>query len=175
MKKNSFGKIFFNEIILITAVVILLSGCKKNDSPTSSQSNTNSQSLTCKVDGNDWTPNAPNSPVVAGYISGNLTLAATVVKGTTGEQMTIMVINLNNTGTFNLGYVVGNSYASFTRTASTSSETFMTDNSNTGTIQITKLDKTAKNITGTFTFKAKSMTGSNIVNITNGSFNVNYQ
>ncbi|MBU1180496.1 hypothetical protein KJ885_06140 [Patescibacteria group bacterium] len=159
-------------ITVIFFTIVLFNGCKKDEGVTTPT--TGGQSFTCKVDGTDWSANAPGTPVVAGYVSNNLTIAASAVIGTTGEQFTFMLTNVTDVGTVNLGSAVGGSYASFTRTVGTTSTTFMTDATNKGTVQITKLDKTAKNVVGTFSFTAKSSVGSTLVNVTNGAFNVKY-
>jgi len=88
--------------------------------------------------------------------------------------MVLMLSNLTKVGTFNLGSFGSNGYADFIRQVGTTVEDFSTDDSHTGTVEITKFDTEKKKIEGTFSFTAKSSTGNNTINVTNGSFSLTY-
>jgi hypothetical protein len=159
-------------IVWIFVLVIVATGCKKDESSSPSTSPTINGQFTCKVNGIDWTA---NTSLVTTYMSNTLNIAANLTQGTTGEMMTLNLINVTGTGTSTLAGTFGTSYAQFTRTVGTSSETFMTSASSTGTVTITTLNTTTKNIVGTFSFTAKSITTSSAVSVTNGAFNLTYQ
>jgi len=128
----------------------------------------------CKLDGEKWVPDAPNNEVTASLAYGYLVITATRIEGSTGETLTMFVGGAKADTTINLGYVVGGSYAMFSRTVTTTSETFMTDNEHTGSVAITKFDTNKKKVEGTFSFTAKSATGDNTIQVTNGSFSLTY-
>ena len=128
----------------------------------------------CKLDGEKWVPDAPNNEVTASLAYGYLVITANHIDGSDGEIMVLMLSNLTEIGTFNLGSYGSSGYADFIRQVGTTVEDFSTDDSHTGTVEITKFDTEKKKIEGTFSFTAKSSTGNNTINVTNGSFSLTY-
>jgi hypothetical protein len=157
-------------VLLSLIFAVFIFNCESTTEPKEESS----KPFECKVDGEKWVPDAPNNEVTAALAYGYLVITATRIEGTTGEQLTLFLGGAAADTTINLGYVVGGSYATFTRTAGTSSETFMTDAEHTGTVEITKLDSDKKKVEGTFSLTAKSVSSDNTVQVTNGSFSLTY-
>jgi len=98
-----------------------------------------------------------------------------VIDGTTSEQIIFSLGAVTEPCTINLGSAFSGKYANFLRTVgATSPVSFFTDDSHTGTVEITKFDADKKKVEGTFSFTAKNLTGENTVTVTNGSFSLTY-
>jgi len=157
-------------ILSLLTLVVFMFNCKGTTEPKEESGGP----FVCKVDGEKWVPDAPNNEVTAAITWGYLVITAIRIEGSTGEQFTLFLGGAKADTTLNLGSDIGGSYAQFTRTAGTSSETFMTDGEHTGSVAITKLDADKKKVEGTFSFTAKSVSSNNTIQVTNGSFSLTY-
>jgi len=165
-------KIFI--ILLSLLFAVLLFNCKGTTEPKEESS----EPFECKVDGKKWVPSVPDDALedalTVAYSSGYLTITANHFDGSGGEIMLLSLSNLTEVGTFNLGSYGSHCWAEIIRQVGTTVEDFSTDDSHTGTVEITKFDTDKKKVEGTFSFTAKSATSANTVTVTNGSFSLTY-
>jgi len=167
-------KIFIILLSLLFAVIMF--NCGGTTEPKDDDNQTDGgEPFECKVDGEKWVPNVSENGVTASMAYGWLSITATVIDGTTSEQIIFSLGAVTEPCTINLGSAFTGKYANFLRTVgATSPVSFFTDDSHTGTVEITKFDADKKKVEGTFSFTAKNLTGENTVTVTNGSFSLTY-
>jgi hypothetical protein len=87
----------------------------------------------------------------------------------TGSDLVLYIKNVFDTGMY---YIPGNyhSSAKYEISYSSTSAEYLTNDSNTGYLHLTKLDKANHLISGTFSFKAYCKDSNSTINLKNGSF-----
>jgi len=161
-------------ILSLLTLVVFMFNCKGTTEPKEESS----EPFECKVDGKKWVPSVPDDALedalTVAYSSGYLSITANHFDGSDGEILVLSLSNLTEVGTFNLGSFGSHCWAEIIRQVGTTVEDFSTDDSHTGTVEITKFDTNKKKVEGTFSFTAKSATGDNTIQVTNGSFSLTY-
>lgn len=161
---------YFVKIILLCAI---FSSCQKNDDD---QAYIPGLYLHCKVDGMDWYPDKQSG-------IGDYPLTASIV----GDTM-LSIIALHSIQTIALSIkdsdgIIKNTYrldsdknySNFgLYDMDLSNTNYITDNSNTGKVEISLLDKKGKLIVGNFSFQAYNKSLNKIVSITDGEFSLYY-
>jgi hypothetical protein len=154
-------------IILVTALFILLNeSCKKDEEP-NVQTPIVTKSFVAYVDGAQFMP-VINS-VYIDTVSDGIYLVQYLIAPVGNKNITIQFTG-QNTGNYQLtggssGLEVG------TYNIGLDSNWICTASAGGGNIVITKYDRVNNKISGTFSFKAKIFGTNNIKNITNGEFN----
>ena len=133
-----------------------------------------------KIDGQDWSSTSiPGSPIpgaYASYTNNNLTLIGTQVQGTSGSGFNISIANVTGTGEFRLGLGPIGNFQGIGAYATSAGQAWVTTETETGTVTITKFDTQNKIVSGTFSFRCRA--GNNVTpevrNITDGRFDVKW-
>ena len=153
--------------ILLLSIFTILSAesCKKE--------NNDSFYFKCKVNGQEYYPDRCANCEVAKLL-GDSTI---IINGNRGfESILIGVIKLDHVPLINTNYVLNQrpeQKASY-KNSTTTTDVYFTDSTRTGILNITEIDKTNKIIKGDFYFKAYNAFRNNEINITDGSFRLNY-
>jgi len=177
--------LFFALALLTTSV--LLTGCKKDENPADGGSGggntqTGAGTMSAKIDGQDWSatsiPGSPLPGAYATYTNNNLTIIGTQLQGTSASTFNITIANVTGTGDFRLGLAPGaGSFQGIAAYATSAGQAWVTTDTETGTVKITKLDTQNKIVSGTFSFRCRA--GNNVTpeirNITDGRFDVKWQ
>jgi hypothetical protein len=126
----------------------------------------------CKVDGKEYVPNSCANCLVAKILKDT-----TFILGANKGYETLGIgINDNSqikVTSYNLNGVIGR-MGDYKFSTSTN-DRFFTDTTHLGVLTINSLDKTNRMIEGTFYFKAYNSLTNTEVNITEGSFRLNYK
>ena len=140
----------FGTLVLFAAG--LLTGCEE-----SNPLDTNAGSIRAKVDGSNWINTVANAT--------RLSPPGSVTISSTGSSESLY-LNLNQgaTGTYSLAG--GGNSGKVTRGGT---EYSSANSGGSGTVTVTSFDESSKTISGTFSFVAKSSSGST-VSVTEGSF-----
>lgn len=170
---GKFGMICFGMFVS----VLMLSSCKKDDN--SGPSGPAAEG-TIQASVNGKTVTSLKIATFANRISGNLAIQGNT-GGTSSEAFSLLITSENGVGTYPIGggANIANSAAyiktqiDLSNPGSPKTETWQApyDATQAGEIKITEISTT--NVKGTFNFKAKRSDG-NIVDVTNGSFNINF-
>lgn len=164
-------------LIGMLMVSMLATSCKKDDNGGPAGS---AAEGTIQASVNGKTVKTISLATFAHKVSGNLTIQGNT-GGTSSEAFTLLILGENGVGTYPIGggANISNS-ASYIKTeinlnnpGSPKTETWQApyDNTQAGEIKISEISATS--VKGTFSFKAKRTDG-DIVDITNGSFNVKF-
>src|SRR5689334_513412 len=173
MKRLSRMKLLI--LVVATGTFFTLTGCKKdkNNDPTNPNNNVWSfGSLNAKVDGTTWSPKS----VYAADSSGLglfFIIAANDNSGTGYPAMFLVFPDNTSEGStipFNISQSVMMQYIENTTNAYWAEPAF----GGSGSVTITKFNKSTKHVEGTFNGVAKMSSGTTTKNISNGSFSVNY-
>lgn len=143
--------------LFLLAAGLTLSGCQKDDNPASPP--VGSGSLSCYVNGQFW---GANQELTASKGT-TLTINA---KNSNGSSLSLILTDLD-TGVYVI--TADRNKAIFTESASS----FLSSNSNPGSLRITQHDYSKGNIKGTFQFSGRNAVGATR-NITQGSFDLLY-
>lgn len=139
-------------LVFIAIIALFFAGCQDDGDSTPVSINPNA-SMTCKIDGVQWTALTR----VTTHTSGNF-----LINGTTfnGDALNISTLG-DTTGTYTLGTLSYHSSATYSPKASDPDSLYQALN---GTVVITEIDATNQKISGTFQF--------NCVNALNQSLNI---
>ncbi len=189
---------------LVTAVLtslVFFSSCSDDGDDSADDSSgvpattTGAGTMGCKVDGNKWVAGysvpTPGVPSAYGVSSGSYIVVwgfKVNINTTTLENTTETIglyVSATEPGTYNLTFGTGINYGVYglTQTSGTGTVTknlvYVTNATNaTGTLTITKYDKTSKIVSGSFSFKGEytdpKTTEKTYVNITDGVFDIKY-
>ena len=173
---------FLLAIFMLTSS-LLVTACNRGSSDNPADSGggtaTGSGTMSATVDGQSWT--ATSGTVFATYSTNTLTVIGSQVQGTSASTFNITINNVTGTGEFRLGLPeVGGAqgiaaYAIVTG-AGSNAQAWVTTNTETGTVNITRLDVPNKTVAGTFSFRCRNPNATpEIRNITNGRFEARWQ
>jgi len=176
---------FLLAIMLTSSLLVTACNRGSSDNPADSGGGTatGSGTMSATVDGQSWT--ATSGTVFATYTpttEGNaLSVVGSQVQGTSASTFTITIANVRGTGEFRLGlpgvggaqgfagYGIGTG-------AGSNAQAWVTTITETGTVNITRLDVPNKTVAGTFSFRCRSTNATpEIRNITNGRFEARWQ
>jgi len=179
---------FLLAIFMLTSS-LLVTACNRGSSDNPADSGggtaTGSGTMSATVDGQSWT--ATSGTVFATYTpttEGNaLSVVGSQVQATSASTFTITINNVRGTGEFRLGlpgvggaqgfagYGIGTG-------AGSNAQAWVTTITETGTVNITRLDVPNKTVAGTFSFRCRNPNPNatpEIRNITNGRFEARWQ
>ena len=172
---------FLLAIFMLTSSLLVTACNRSSDNPADSGGGTaiGSGTMSATVDGQSWT--ATSGAVAATYITNTLTVIGSQVQGTsgstiTGSTLTITINNVRGTGEFRLGelgFAQGFAGYAIQTGAGSNDQGWGTTNTETGTVNITRLDVPNKTVAGTFSFRCRNSNPNAtpaIRNITNGRF-----
>jgi len=156
----------FLYLSIILSILFVAAACNKN-SPTEAETTTDG-TMTVKVGGTDW---SANTGVVGTYSNNILTVTGQRNPGgSVSEQIQIIISNITATGSFKLSLFTNTGRYTYADSP-TNISTYMTMDTNAGTVEITSLD--AGGATGTFSFSGKNTEDqTDVKNLTEGSFEV---
>jgi hypothetical protein len=176
---------FLLAIFMLTSSLLVTACSRSSDNPADPADSgggtaTGSGTMSATVDGQSWT--VTSGAVLATYtptVEGNaLAVIGSQVQGTSTSTLTITIENVRGTGEFRLGLPgVGGAQGSAGYGIATSAgaggnvQVWVTTNTETGTVNITRLDVPNKTVAGTFSFRCRNTNATpEIRNITNGRF-----
>ena len=153
-------------LLLLFAPLFINLKCTKDETP-------KGYFFQCKLDGKLYIPdgfcsNCKDAVILNDttlLLSGKRSIEIVLIAITDGQKIKESVYTLNN--------IIGRrgSY----KNSFTTDDRFFTDSLRVGQLLITRLDKTKKEIEGTFYFQAYNPIQDKIVNITEGKFRLNYK
>jgi hypothetical protein len=176
---------FLLAIFMLTSSLLVTACSRSSDNPADPADSgggtaTGSGTMSATVDGQSWTATL----VSAGYTNNSLAVTGSQVQGTSASTLTITIANVTGTGEFRLGLLPGvggvqgvATYGIGTGAGSTA-QAWVTTNTETGTVNITRLDVPNKTVAGTFSFRCRNPNPNatpEIRNITNGRFEARWQ
>ena len=193
MKKNlmKYG------IFMIMLCFASCSSCKKEIDALPSATQEGKNTFGCLIDGQAYVPNGgggliSSAPISGGYAYSSITCAYrgknvwinTYSKD--GKRISLYLENVVRTGIYPLKYTTPGAPSELcppnhaiysknvgaTPTAPSTSYLYATDSEYTGEINITRADTVNRIVSGTFFFKARRPSTSEIIEITNGRFDV---
>ena len=158
-------------ILLLAGTLIAFSSCSKDDDEDGNgDDNPNppaTGSMTCKVDGADWTAG------LAVVATKNGTLVTVTGNDSNAKQLQLILYNLAGTGTVDLGGTPTNQNAGRWTAGIGQNDTYTTQlGVGSGTVEVTELTDTS--IKGTFQFTAKNPAGTEVA-VTDGSFTATFE
>ena len=160
----------FKALAFLSIIIIVLTSCSGSDD----NNNSTSQNVFfCKVDGVNYSP-----PHVTGFISTiTNTLVLTGSTGTNAEQIQIFLPNDIAVGTYTQFYdFTADEFIQMYYSPPNSQDADDDGFASSGQLVITEHDISGKRIKGTFNFVTDpSVNGSNIWNVSEGSFEIRYE
>lgn len=176
-------------LIVLGAALLALSGCSKKvtDLPEATESGANT--FGARVNGDLWAPQKkgiiPTAPILEASYAGAdsyVLHARNFSKSPTETEFEIYLENVTGPGTYQLNQNTElrpnhtASYAYFVERTLTPTHQWITTSETPGTVVITKLDKTAHVISGTFSFRATDRTGGGaVLDVREGRFDMTIQ
>ena len=172
---------FLLAIMLTSSLLVTACNRGSSDNPADSGGGTatGSGTMSATVDGQSWT--ATSGTVFATYSTNTLTVIGSQVQGTSASTFNITINNVTGTGEFRLGFPgVGGAQGiagyGIGTSAGSNAQAWVTTNTETGTVNITRFDTQNKIVAGTFSFRCRSTNATpEIRNITNGRFEARWQ
>lgn len=176
-------------LIVLGSALLALSSCSKKvtDLPEATQSGANT--FGARVNGDLWAPQGkgvlPTAPLLEASFAGNdsyVLHARNFSKSPTETEFEIYLQGVTREGTYQLNQNTElrpshtASYAYFVERTMTPTHEWMTTSQTTGTVVITRLDKTNHVIAGTFSFRGTDKSGGgNVLDVTEGRFDMKIQ
>ncbi|RYY39986.1 MAG: hypothetical protein EOO08_07985 [Chitinophagaceae bacterium] len=176
-------------LIVLGAALLALSGCSKKvtDLPEATESGANT--FGARVNGDLWAPQKAGIMATAPILEASFAGADSYVlharnfsKSPTETEFEIYLHNVTAPGTYQLNQNTElrpnhtASYASFVERTFTPTHQWMTTAQTPGTVVITKLDKVAHVISGTFSFRGTDQIGSaSVLDVREGRFDMTIQ
>ncbi|RYY85575.1 MAG: hypothetical protein EOO15_16670 [Chitinophagaceae bacterium] len=176
-------------LIVLAAAIFALSSCSKKvtDLPEATESGANT--FGARVNGDLWAPQKkgilPTAPILEASFTGAdsyVIHARNFSKSPSETEFEIYLQNVTGPGTYQLNQNTElrpahtASYASFVERTMTPRHQWITTSETPGTVVITKLDKGARIISGTFSFRGTDKVGSgSVLDVIEGRFDVSIQ
>jgi hypothetical protein len=175
-------------LLIVALAVLSLTSCTREISSLPESTQVGSNTFGAKIDGTLWGPAkfgiAQTAPILEARSADNNSIFINVrnfSSSPTETELEIYLQNIQKTGTVYLNQNTGffpyqsASYAFFIKRKLTPIEEWMTNSQLGGWVNITKFDKDARIISGTFEFQAQSRYGSAPINVTEGRFDLKIQ
>jgi hypothetical protein len=163
--KNTLAANIFGTALLLTSTLLFQSCKKTNKTPSNNNGQCQTGSITAKLDGNSWN-------ACAGALD---TLGIMAIGDTSNDHSKILIYfpdAVSAGSTLNTGGMVALDYIYFPINSEYDADPSLQGS---GTIKITKYDRSARIIAGTFSGDLKNINGSGTyTTIENGVFSVNY-
>ena len=168
------------------SLALFSAGCAKSSNPTSSNDTGTTNgfgTMTCKVDGTDWSAGGYSSDPTSNSYQYQSTLRLVGYKqynnGNTVDQLTLSTTHFHGAGTYPMTdqmHIINDPSAIValglfvTTGGQNNANNYYSDSTATNTLVITSWDSTTRHIAGTFQFHSQSVVGSKT--ITNGTFDL---
>lgn len=176
-------------ILVILASLTILSGCKKSIDALPEATQTGANTFGLKLNGQFWVPQSfagINAPILHAQLSGSnldeiVITAQNFASEPTESQFTLYVKNITGPGTYPLNQNTdissnSSSFGYYVKRKINPVNEWITNADHTGSVTITKWDKTNGIVSGTFEFNAASLDSSaNAITVTEGRFDVKLQ
>lgn len=175
-------------LLLVALVWLSLSSCTKEIKTLPPPTETGSNSFGAKINGTNWGPMkfgiAQTAPILEARFADNNSIyinARNFSSSPTETEMEIYLKNILKPGTVTLNQNTSiypnesGSYAYYVKRKITPIDEWLTNEQFTGTVTVTKIDREARIISGSFEFQAASLRGGNPINVTEGRFDVRIQ
>lgn len=176
-------------ILVILASLTILSGCKKSIDALPEATQTGANTFGLKLNGQFWVPQSfagINAPILHAQLSGSnldeiVITAQNFASEPTESQFTLYVKNITGPGTYPLNQNTdissnSSSFGYYVKRKINPVNEWITNTDHTGSVTITKWDKTNGIVSGTFEFNAASLDSSaNAITVTEGRFDVKLQ
>jgi hypothetical protein len=176
-------------IFLLALLALSLAGCKKDVDELPEPTQTGANTFGAKVDGEFWVPQGfgivPTAPLIEARYSGNNSVvinARNFGSSPNETEFELYLLNVTGTGTVLLNQNTSNypnqsaSYGYYVKRKIRPLFEYLTSAQHTGRVDITRLDKDANIISGTFEFRGADKTDpSQTVTVTEGRFDVKIQ
>lgn len=176
-------------ILVILVSLTILSGCKKSIDALPEATQTGANTFGLKLNGQFWVPQSfagINAPILHAQLSGSnldeiVITAQNFASEPTESQFTLYVKNITGPGTYPLNQNTdissnSSSFGYYVKRKINPVNEWITNADHTGSVTITKWDKTNGIVSGTFEFNAASLDSSaNAITVTEGRFDVKLQ
>jgi hypothetical protein len=176
-------------IFVILASLTILSGCKKSIDALPDATQTGANTFGLNLNGQFWVPQSfagINAPILHAQLSGSnldeiVITAQNFASEPTESQFTLYVKNITGPGTYPLNQNTdissnSSSFGYYVKRKINPVNEWITNADHTGSVTITKWDKTNGIVSGTFEFNAASLDSSaNAIMVTDGRFDVKLQ
>jgi hypothetical protein len=175
------------KLLFVLGAAVLIASCKKKSDELPPATQTGANTFAAKVNGNIWTTSGfgpfPANDIlsVVRYGSGEIKINARNFSSSPNEtEFEILVVGANAPGTYALNTTVprgtfGSSYAYYVKRRFTPENEWMTNNTHTGAVNITRLDTINRIIAGTFEFQMLNLYNApQPIVVTEGRFDVKY-
>ncbi|MGZ3950363.1 MAG: DUF6252 family protein [Flavisolibacter sp.] len=175
---------------VVLASLLLLFGCKKSIDTLPVATQTGANTFGLKLNGQFWVPQSfagINAPILNAQLSGSnlndlIITAQNFASEPTESQFNLYVKDISGPGIYQLNQTTNiypgasSSYAYYVKRKINPINEWMTTAKHTGTVTITKWDKTNGIVSGTFEFSGGSLDGSaDTITVTEGRFDVKLQ
>jgi hypothetical protein len=173
----------------LIAIIVFITSCKKSVDPLPSETATGANTFGCKINGVAYIPSGgdPSSgiyPISGGPYADPVGNRGLYIQTISGKQdLDLYLKNATDTGMYLLNKtatplhisVLSESYACYGETGlGISNNYFVTNPTSTGIIKITRFDRTARIVAGTFSFTAYNAITKTTVVVTDGRFDRKY-
>ncbi|HVK97248.1 MAG TPA: DUF6252 family protein, partial [Flavisolibacter sp.] len=172
-------------LLLIVLAALTLTSCSKEISSLPQATETGANTFGAKVDGALWGPLklgiAQTAPILEARYAGDNSIfinARNFSSSPTEVEMEIYLNNVKSPGVIQLNKNTGlfpdqsGSYAYFVKRKITPTNEWMTNSQVGGHVNITKIDRDNRIISGTFEFKANSLKSDTPISVTEGRFDI---
>ena len=173
---NNHLKLFYTAIIC--CFILITSSCHR-ETPTTTGNCPGAVVASWKVDGTSFQSSTPFTTWDSGF-DFTLTIAACVSNGTADRTISFEVLHDLQVGTYPLRWKmlhaqVPNGYSGADYIINNGDSYFTDSISNTGVLNVTNVNTSAKTYSGNFQFTAVDDAGTGVVHITDGTFtNISY-
>lgn len=174
------------KILISCITVILLASCKKEVTELPQATQTGANTFGAKINGVFWAPQGfgplPANDILEARMSGrDITINARNFSSSPNEtefQLTIFNVTAPGTYLLNTNVVHPNgaaSYGYYVKRNFTPQNEYLTSSTYTGRVVITRIDEVNMIVSGTFEFNAGSIYNTEVLNVTEGRFDVKIQ
>jgi Family of unknown function (DUF6252) len=173
-----------NIFLTILSLTILFTACKKEIKELPSNTQTGANTFGAKVNGQLWAPQGfgaipAGNLLEARFVGNDLIINARNFASSPNEtEFEIRVIGVTDIGVYPLNTTVTHpsfdgSYAYYVKRNLTPKNEWLTSSANTGTVTLTKVDRTAGIVSGTFQFNALNIYNTpEPMTVTEGRFDI---
>jgi hypothetical protein len=186
---NSAKAMSMKNLFLITLIAIIgFSSCKKEIKTLPDATQTGANTFGAKIDGENWGPLSagivPTAPILEARFSADSSVfinARNFSRSPVETEMEIYLKHLSGPGTYQLNQATeiypdhSASYAHYVKRKISVIDEWITTNTATGQVQVTKIDWTNRIISGTFNFTGAAKYGSAPITVSEGRFDVKIQ
>lgn len=175
-------------LLFIALAIISFSSCKKEIKSLPEETQTGANTFGAKVAGENWGPLGfgivPTAPILEARFAADSSIfinARNFSRSPVETEMEIYLKNVSGPGVYQLNQNTevapgqSASYAYYVKRNVNVIDEWITGSNAAGQVQVTKIDRAAKIISGTFGFTANARYGSAPITVTEGRFDVKIQ